>query len=746
MTMRKAVVGIAFALAQVAVGADGFLTYEEFGAVGDGRTDDLKAIVATHEAANARELPVRATDGKTYYLSGAALTASVRTDVDFGRAKFIIDDVRLENVKAPVFRVESASAPLEVRGVSSLKRGQKSLDVRLPGRCLVEVVNAKVRKYIRRGRNQNSGESQQEVLVVGADGTIDASTPVLWDYEVVTGIRAFPIDEKTLTVRGGEFTTVANQAESKYNYYGRGIAVSRSNVRFEGLTHLITGEGDHGAPYGGFISISRAADVELSDCVFTAHRTYSTIGSAKKPVQMGSYDLQANRSAHILVRNCRQTTDICDRRYWGLFASNYCKDIEFDGCSFSRFDAHMGVANATIRNCTLGYMGVNAIGFGTFLVENTTVRGGSFFNLRPDYGSTWDGEFIVRKSRLVPEHSSALTLVTGRNDGTHDFGYPCRMPRRIVFEDFVIEDAELAAPYAGPCLFADFIGGGDYRLVEEVVLDRVVTTSGKPLRTSPNPALFAAVKGVPSIKEAPSSKGVSSNVVAQVKFGRGALCMSFDDRNFSGWDKAMPVFEKHGAHATFCIMGPIDAVALEHVRRYHAAGHSIALHGLNHKPLERKNTEESVVRWYEEELTPQADALAAAGIAVTAVAYPNNRRDEVADRVLGRYFRHVRAGAYPRPDKSLAESDWMFKSVDEVSRSVLMSGTGIGTRESYTSDFSQFADALKRCAERNEIFCTYSHNIQPNAKSMNCPTELLEQILAEAQRLGVAVIGYDELP
>ena len=41
----------------------GVVTYEEFGAVGDGKTDDQMAIVAAHEAANAKGLPVRECDG-----------------------------------------------------------------------------------------------------------------------------------------------------------------------------------------------------------------------------------------------------------------------------------------------------------------------------------------------------------------------------------------------------------------------------------------------------------------------------------------------------------------------------------------------------------------------------------------------------------------------------------------------------------------------------------------------------------
>jgi len=37
-----------------------FVTYEQHGAVGDGKTDDRVAIVAAHADANAKGLPVRA--------------------------------------------------------------------------------------------------------------------------------------------------------------------------------------------------------------------------------------------------------------------------------------------------------------------------------------------------------------------------------------------------------------------------------------------------------------------------------------------------------------------------------------------------------------------------------------------------------------------------------------------------------------------------------------------------------------
>ena len=498
---------LAFALAASAAQAKSFITYEEFGAVGDGKTDDQNAIVAAHDAANGKGLPVKAGAGKTYYIGKGAAVAVIKTDVDFGTANFVIDDRVLDNLRAPIFRIDPSRRPFPVKGVAKLAKGAVRLGAALPSTCLVEVQNSNVKQYIRYGLNQNKGTAQKEVFLADASGAIDPKTPIIWDYPAITRITAHPVDAKTLVVKGGHFTTIANQASSNYRYHARGISVNRSNVRIEGIRHDITGEGEHGAPYGGFVAVSYSANVTVTGCTFPAHKTYRTIGAAGKPVSMGSYDICANNSVNVSYIDCRQTTDINDRRYWGLFGSNYCKNLLYDKCVFSRFDAHMGVANATVRNSKLGYMGINAIGFGTFLVENTTVYCNSFFNLRSDYGSTWNGDFIVRNCTFVPGNGQPVvgTLVNGSSTDWHDFGYPCHMPRRIVFDGLKIDDSHHPEKYNGPRIFAqfskkntspDYVEQFPYHVTEEVVLRNVKTASGKELTLSPNKHMFRNVKVV----------------------------------------------------------------------------------------------------------------------------------------------------------------------------------------------------------------------------------------------------------
>ncbi len=84
-----------------------FVTYEAFGAVGDGIHDDFEAIVRAHDYANEQGLPVRAKDDATYYISGKAITAAIKTPTNFGKAHFIIDDRDVINRKTHIFCVKS---------------------------------------------------------------------------------------------------------------------------------------------------------------------------------------------------------------------------------------------------------------------------------------------------------------------------------------------------------------------------------------------------------------------------------------------------------------------------------------------------------------------------------------------------------------------------------------------------------------------------------------------------------------
>ena len=482
------------------------VSYEAFGAVGDGVADDLPAIVEAHAFANAHGLPVKSRPDATYHLGRRALTAIIATDTDWSTSRFVIDDTDVENHRESLFAVRSLLEPMTL-SIQRLTRDQQRLDLQPLRDCWVRVENDRQRRYIRRGLNQNNGTPQRDCFILRRDGTIEGA--IDWDYDTITRVDAHPIDERPLILAGGVFTTIANrmQQEKGYNYWSRNIAISRSNTTVAGLTHHVVGETDVGHPYSGFLAVRRCANVTLRDCFVTGHKTYTTIGSAGEPVSMGSYDLTAHEVVNFTLSSVRMD-DICDTTRWGVIGTNFCKNILLENCTLSRMDTHQGVSGTyVIRGCTLGHGGLNAIGRGTLTVENSTLNGRSLITLRSDYGSTWEGTIVICESRWIPACGSVVAqanIIGVSNDEQHDFGYPCFMPREVTIDGLVIDDRNHPQAYEGPCLFADPDGRAPdtavrpfpYRLTEHVTICHLTTTSGRKLRTSPDPELTARVQVV----------------------------------------------------------------------------------------------------------------------------------------------------------------------------------------------------------------------------------------------------------
>lgn len=478
--------------------------YEDFGAKGDGVTDDVLALAKAHEHANAHGLPVHARDGATYRIGKTLHTILIETNTDFGKAKFVIDDSDLQRAPGDVFAIRSRLKPIELTGVKTLQRQQTKIDVKLSAPCVIVAINKNVKRFIRRGNNANDGSPQTDTLLVNVDGSISPTTPVIWNFDEITSLKALPMDPVSLTISGGHFTTIANRAVSQDDYFGRGISISRSNVVVDGIEHHIKGEGAEGAPYGGFISVSNCANVLIRNSVFSGHKTYRFRSESGQMTSKGTYDLRFDRALNVTFFRCRQANDILDSSRWGIMGSNFCKNLSFDQCQLSRFDAHQGVTHVTIRNSVIGHAGLQLTGFGTFLIENSTVKSGNFIDLRPDYGSTWTGEWIIRDCRFEPngKMSSPPVLINGSNDGQHDFGYECQMPWRIKIDGLHVADGDADAKSAGAFLLGNFntrwsseiVQPYPYQVTKEIHLKKIVTTSGQLLRLSSHATMFRDVK------------------------------------------------------------------------------------------------------------------------------------------------------------------------------------------------------------------------------------------------------------
>ncbi len=444
------------------------IRYSDFGTVGDGITDDHAAISAAHEAANVRGIRIIADEG-TYNVGQHKTPINIKTDVDWTAAKFIIDDHDLDMSNstdyavavAAVFTVSKSYTSKTVLLPSAIEAGASNIGYAPGFDAFVYLNDPSQLRYHRQGGNENDGQVQQEVILVDAMGNVDPTTPILWPYNSADTAYAscgyksymtvYRLDETPITIKGGEFVTIACQAQvTSYTGVTRNLLIQRHNVTVDGVKHYVENEytnPTNGVAYTGFFTATHANNVVFKDCLMTGRQT-STING----ISSGTYDTGARLSNNVLWYDCKQTNlgyitdengnqvDVSSpydengelipsfkphTKYWGIMGSNYCKNLAYDSCMLSRFDAHCGTHNASITNSVITNA-ISVVGTGTMRIENVTRFSYYVMTLRDDYGSTWMGDIHMKDVRLETSNSYA-TLILGYWKNW-DYFYPVYVP------------------------------------------------------------------------------------------------------------------------------------------------------------------------------------------------------------------------------------------------------------------------------------------------------------------------------
>ena len=323
-----------------------FFTYEQFGAVGDGRTNDYEALYNTHKKANEGGQTVKATPGKKYYLGSPiigtkAVSIPIKTDTVWTGAEFIIDDRNIGTVQnkdwnLAVFKVESDYEPVKVFNESILKSildsglNRKTTKIDLGDSYNYELMlvpyNTKHGIYRRKGYGAYAGASMHEVILLDAEGNVNPATPVMWDYTNLTSLYIYRVDGVTpITIDGGKFTTRTSQQNClsyvdgdpviSQVYIKRGLTVNRPNTTVKNVEHYLSDEVQYkdqydsgkivyvANSYSAFYSASATANVLFENCVATGHRCYP------KPVggTQGTYDVSGNTVTNLTFKGCTQS-------------------------------------------------------------------------------------------------------------------------------------------------------------------------------------------------------------------------------------------------------------------------------------------------------------------------------------------------------------------------------------------------------------------------------------------------------
>ena len=430
--------------------------YEDYGAVGDGVTDDSAAIRAAHEAANRYNLTVLGNPNATYYIGPLTKTITIKTNTDWQGAKFIFDDnsirwddktLRGVNVFtiAPNVSGKSVSIPSELVN-EGLKAGQSNIGMTFSKPCMIKLEDSNDKIYIRYGVNSNNGANKNELILVDANGNVDPSTPIQYDYNTITKITVYYYtDDAPIRVGNAVIQTIAPNPkeydpdfENDTIFFNRGICVERSNTTIYGIEHIVDNEmmtieedrnGDgyidkwgedksYGVSYSGFFNFSGTYGVTMEDCLVEGHQAYSFYTASGERNEVGNYDIYANNCVNLTFLRVTQyeneeTGEVITNRfmYHGIMGSNWCRNMLVEDCYLDRFDSHQGMHNATLKNSTFGF-GILVIGGGKLYIENVhRVSGTAFIHLRMDYNSIFKGDIEMVNCTM---NNTIGTIVEGK--------------------------------------------------------------------------------------------------------------------------------------------------------------------------------------------------------------------------------------------------------------------------------------------------------------------------------------------
>lgn len=474
-----------------------YVTYEDFGAKAQEGYDDYNVIKETHKFANENKYEVRAEEGKTYHIYRLEETNPIiiQTNTNWNNANIVIHDENINDKETrnyAIFQVMPNTNDIVISDNSILenievnKQTTQIEELAGYGECFCIVYNEDKKQYIRSGGNENSGANQEDLFKIDNKGNV--LNEIQWNFEKITSIRLKKIPEETVTIENANFITVLpeNDYEQEGGYFNRNIDCKRSNTVIQNIKHSVNNTERLGGPYYGFIKISYAADVILKDSSLYSHK-YSS---------KSNYDLILEHSVNITIDNVT-SNDIEDTQRWGITGTNYTKDVTYRNCALNRIDAHCGVHNLTIEDCTVGVKGLTLIGSGELNLKNVTRLGDSaFITLRSDYGSTWDGNINIEDCTFIPINSNQLISfnVTYDNGKVHDYGYDLHLPN-INISNLKIEDEANINNSEEYYIFnntSDKTGteNGDmrnaYNLPGNVIVNSYETTSGKSIKLFSN--------------------------------------------------------------------------------------------------------------------------------------------------------------------------------------------------------------------------------------------------------------------
>lgn len=358
---------------------------KDYGAKGDGTTDDTSAITDAAAAARDMGIPLAFEPNKNYYLA-SPVPIPIYTSVNFNNSKITSNESA--GPDQALFTIMSTKSTLSLSSIQQAAIGPIDAKTRrIPalsgyGMRLVQLENSAIQANARSGSSTMQSRNLFTSFIVDDRGYLLTSNSIAMSN--FTSAKLIPVDETTIVIENLHIHSTDLVDGSGYTF--RNIQTSRSNVIHRNITHTV----DDGAG-----KRANAGMFSANDC---ANLLYENIrGHTSKSGTNGSYDLAFTKVIGLTLSNVRGQDFEPDAAVtWGVFASYTCKDVLVTNCQLSRVDAHRGIENLTVKDSTIGGKGITVTGKGKLHLENLIVHSSALVSLRGDYGGSWEGPIEIR--------------------------------------------------------------------------------------------------------------------------------------------------------------------------------------------------------------------------------------------------------------------------------------------------------------------------------------------------------------
>lgn len=185
----------------------------------------------------------------------------------------------------------------------------------------------------------------------------------------------------------------------------------RSNVHLHNFT-LYGSRQDVTTYHSRYLfSFERCADVEI-DHIFGINPIAATSG----------YVLEMASVTNAYIHDCH----IGDETKWGVMGCNHLTNGLFERCDLNRWDCHYAqYGYNVIRECSLSVIVYGAAGYGTFIIEDSTLIAvaaesvSALIEMRSDLVGVFDGNMIVKNCRFLEGAKDASKIIIWGEGGTN---------------------------------------------------------------------------------------------------------------------------------------------------------------------------------------------------------------------------------------------------------------------------------------------------------------------------------------